>query len=41
VSDNFVDEWSRFFLPLVDSLQYEIDKKNFSSEVHLLLKIRR
>lgn len=30
--------WKRKFVPVIDALQLELDKKHFSSEVHLLLK---
>lgn len=36
-----VNEWKNFFVPLMDSLQLEIDKKHFSSEVHILLEFPR
>jgi hypothetical protein len=33
-----VEYWEKMFLPLMDSMQLEVDKKHMSSEVHLLLK---
>ncbi len=30
--------WQQNFIPLIDAMQLEIDKKHFSSEVHMVLK---
>ena len=32
--------WSEMFLPIIDALQLEMDKKNLSSEVHMLFKFK-
>lgn len=33
-----VEQWGKFFIPLMDVMQLEIDKKHLSSEVHMLLE---
>ncbi|MGB0897272.1 MAG: class I SAM-dependent methyltransferase [Flavobacteriaceae bacterium] len=37
-SPKMIDLWKEHFIPIIDALQLEIDKKYFSSEVHILLK---
>ena len=37
-TQEIVEEWGKFFIPLMDSMQLEIDKKHLSSEVHMLLE---
>lgn len=37
-SKTLTEHWKRHFVPIIDALQLELDKKHFSSEVHLLLK---
>jgi hypothetical protein len=37
-SEELVDSLKEMLLPLIDSMQLELDKKHASSEVHLLLK---
>ena len=38
-NDKFINQWDKMFIPLIDKLQLEIDKKHNSSEVHILFKI--
>lgn len=35
------DSWTSLMRPLIDPLQFEIDRRRLSSEVHLLLKVAR
>lgn len=37
-SNTIKEEFSKMFLTVIDSLQLELDKKHYSSEVHILLK---
>ena len=37
-SNELISSFKEMLLPLIDSMQLELDKKNCSSEVHLLLK---
>ena len=37
-SKTLTEYWKRQFVPIIDALQLQLDKKHFSSEVHLLLK---
>jgi hypothetical protein len=37
-SKKMIDLWENDFRPVIDNLQIEIDKKHFSSEVHVLLE---
>jgi 2-polyprenyl-3-methyl-5-hydroxy-6-metoxy-1,4-benzoquinol methylase len=39
-SDELIASFKEMLLPLIDPMQLELDKKNLSSEVHLLLKIK-
>jgi 2-polyprenyl-3-methyl-5-hydroxy-6-metoxy-1,4-benzoquinol methylase len=40
-TQEIVEEWSKVFIPLMDQMQIEIDKKHLSSEVHMLLEFPR
>jgi hypothetical protein len=37
-SKKLIELWRQEFIPLLDAMQLEIDKKHFSSEVHMVLK---
>jgi hypothetical protein len=37
-AENIISSWSENFIPLIDAMQLELDKKQMSSEVHLLLE---
>jgi len=37
-SEKIIKNWQKTFLPLIDSIQLEVDKKNLSDEVHMVLK---
>ena len=37
-SEKLLELWRNDFIPLIDAMQLELDKKHFSSEVHMLLK---
>jgi len=37
-SKRTIQIWKQNFVPIIDAMQLEIDKKQFSSEVHILLK---
>ena len=36
-SKKIMKKWQRDFIPIIDAMQLEIDKKHFSSEVHMVL----
>ena len=35
---SLIENWKKDFIPIIDAMQLELDKKKYSSEVHLLLK---
>jgi hypothetical protein len=37
-SGKIINNWQKTFLPLIDSVQLEVDKKHLSDEVHMVLK---
>jgi hypothetical protein len=37
-SKKMIDAWSSDFVPLIDAMQLEMDKRKYSSEVHILLE---
>jgi hypothetical protein len=37
-SKKLLELWRQEFIPLLDAMQLEIDKKHYSSEVHMVLK---
>ncbi len=40
-TSGMIGEWTEMFVPVIDSLQVEFDKKHLSSEVHMVLKAKR
>ena len=40
-NQKFISQWDSMFVPLIDKLQLEIDKKHISSEVHILFKLHQ
>ncbi len=38
--EKMADNWMKIFLPVIDNIQLEIDRKKLSSEVHMLLQLR-
>lgn len=40
-STTLTEKWKESFIPILDAVQLEVDKKHFSSEVHMLLKKRK
>jgi len=37
-SEKLVNKWKKDFIPLIDSMQLEIDKQKYASEVHMLFQ---
>ena len=40
-SEKLIKQFSEVFIPLIDSLQLQIDKNHYSSEVHLVIKKKK
>ena len=37
-SEKLMELWRQYFIPIIDAMQLEIDKKHLSSEVHMVLR---